>query len=273
MKIKDHFYSQDDFEVTPSKYKGILETLPKLSEDELSSYYNHENYISHKTKSNSVVDKFYLLSKQIMVKRKRNMVNAFCSSGQILDVGTGTGDFLKAFNPNNWNRFAIEPNRDLHDALISEGITILEHTNAIIHHKFDVITLWHALEHIPDLEHTLETIQSSLTPNGVLLIAVPNYNSYDAKFYKFNWAAWDVPRHVWHFSKQGLINFCKPFGFDFVKTKPLLLDAFYISILSERYRKSNNLIRAFFIGLASNIYGGIKNEYSSFLYVFKNRRT
>jgi 2-polyprenyl-3-methyl-5-hydroxy-6-metoxy-1,4-benzoquinol methylase len=267
MKIKDYFYSQDVFEVLPSKHEGVLETFPKLNEAELSGYYNHENYISHQTKSKTLLEKVYQVAKRVMIKRKQNKVFNFCKSGRILDIGTGTGDFLKSFDSKSWEKFAIEPNEGLHKALKNEKIHILKSVEEIQHQQFDVITLWHALEHIPNLEGTLQRIQSSLNPDGVLIIAVPNYNSYDAAFYKTHWAAWDVPRHVWHFSKSGLISLCQKFNFEFVTNSPLLLDAFYISIISEKYRNSNNMLRAFCVGLYSNLLGLFKNEYSSFVYV------
>lgn len=270
MKIKDHFYSHEVFEVLPSKHEGILETLPKLNEQELSAYYNHENYISHQTQGKSVFDKTYQFAKRFMIKRKQKMVFEFNSSGRILDIGTGTGDFLKSFKTKDWKKFAIEPHDALHESLQQDGITILDSVSEIQNNKFDVITLWHALEHIPDLEDTLNILKDSLTPNGVLIVAVPNYKSYDAKFYNSYWAAWDVPRHVWHFSKPGLISLCQKFELELYKSKPLLLDAFYISMVSENYRKSKNYLRAFLVGLFSNLMGLFKNEYSSFIYVFKN---
>ena len=272
MKIKDYFYSQEVFEVLPSKHEGILETFPKLSEEKLSEYYYHEKYISHQTQSKSLFDKAYQFAKRFMTKRKQKMVLKFHSSGRILDIGTGTGDFLKSFDPKRWEKYAIEPNEDLHQRLKENNISLLDGVDKIKNHKFDVITLWHALEHIPNLEETLQSIRESLTPNGILVIAVPNYKSFDAKFYKSFWAAWDVPRHVWHFSKQGLISLCQTFDLKFYNTISLPLDAFYISIVSEKYRKSNNIVRGFMVGLYSNVSGMFKNEYSSFVYVFKNTK-
>jgi len=268
MKIKDHFFSQEVFEVLPSRHEGVLETFPKLNEQELSGYYNHENYISHQTKGKSLFDKAYQVAKRYMTKRKQNLVLRFHQEGRILDIGTGTGDFIRSFNSKDWDRYAIEPNKNLHDSLNKNGIEILDDLEEITQHNFDVITLWHALEHIPDLEGTLKNIQAALNPGGTLIIAVPNFKSYDASFYKTYWAAWDVPRHVWHFSKSGLISLCEKFNFEFVTTSPLLLDAFYISMVSEKYRKSNHILRAFWVGLYSNLQGMFKNEYSSFIYMF-----
>ena len=272
MKVKDHFFSQEEFQIIPSRYKGILKTSPGLREEELSSYYNPNTYISHQTQANSLLDKIYHLAKRIMIARKQKTVLSYHSSGKILDIGTGTGDFLNAFDTKQWTKFAIEPNSKLHPLLLKNEISIYSDLNSIEEQKFDVITLWHVLEHIPNLEKTLEQIQSLLKPQGVLIIAVPNFKSYDAVVYKQYWAAWDVPRHVWHFSKKGLISLCAKFNLSFVKLSPLLLDAFYISIVSERYRNSNNLLRAFCIGFYSNLYALFKKEYSSFLYVFKQAK-
>jgi len=269
MKVKDYFLSQEEFEVTSSRFEGILETQPKLSEKQLVAYYESENYISHQTESKSFLDKVYQTVKNVMIKRKKNIVLSYQKEGHILDIGSGTGDFLKAFSDENWKKFAIEPNTKLHQKLESENVNIVPSIDHLEQSKYDVITLWHSLEHIPNLDECVVNMKNALKPNGVIIVAVPNYKSYDAKFYKRFWAAWDVPRHVWHFSKKGIQSLFKIHQLELVKIRPLFLDAFYISIVSEKYKKSNNLLRAFLIGSASNAFGMFKKEFSSFIYIFK----
>ena len=134
-----------------------------------------------------------------------------------------------------------------------------------------MITLWHVLEHIPDLEEKIKEIKSLLTAGGILVIAVPNYKSYDAQYYKEFWAAYDVPRHLWHFSQIGIKNLFSDFDFHHFETKALKFDAFYVSLLSEKYKKSSSqLFKAFYRGLKSNLKAKQSSEYSSLVYFFKN---
>ena len=134
---------------------------------------------------------------------------------------------------------------------------------------YDVITLWHVLEHLPDLESVTKKIAKHLKPGGSLIVAVPNFNSYDAKYYKRYWAAYDTPRHLWHFSKTSMAKIF-PLSVRLVKTKPMLFDAFYVSLLSEKYKKGTTFsVKALFIGLWSNIKGLGSKEYSSQIYCYK----
>ena len=270
MKIKDHFLSQETFEVKPSIYPGILETVPKPSVDKLADYYDSSEYISHQTQAKSLKDKVYQTVKSLMIKRKKNQILKYHQIGNILDIGAGTGDFLEAFDQDNWKKFAIEPSAKLHTALKQKQIQRLNDLSAFENDSFEIITLWHSLEHIPNLEETLLELKRILKPNGFIFIAVPNHKSYDAKYYKSYWAAWDVPRHLWHFSRTGLKNIFSKYKFNCIQERAMPFDAYYVSLLSETYKPKGSKPRAFFIGWFSNLKAKANKEYSSITYVLKH---
>ena len=136
--------------------------------------------------------------------------------------------------------------------------------------KYEVITLWHVLEHVPNLQEYISELKKLLKPNGVLIVAVPNFKSYDAEYYNEFWAAFDVPRHLWHFSKKSIDLLFSKHGMSVSKTLPMKFDSFYVSMLSEKYKTGkSNILRAFWIGLKSNIKAMSNNEYSSLIYVIK----
>lgn len=270
MKIKDHFLSQETFEVKPSIYPGILETVPQPSEDKLADYYDSEEYVSHQTQAKTLKDKVYKSVKSLMIKRKRHQVLEFHKTGNILDIGAGTGDFLEAFEQDNWRKFAIEPSDKLHTILKQKQIQRFNNLIAFEDDSFEIITLWHSLEHIPNLEETLLELKRILKPNGIIFIAVPNHKSYDAKFYKTYWAAWDVPRHLWHFSRTGLKKILLKYEFNCIKEKAMPFDSYYVSLLSESYKPNGLKARAFYIGCLSNLKSIADKECSSITYVLKH---
>lgn len=269
MKVKDHFLSQEIFEIKASKYNGILKTLPQPMAADLLKYYHSDDYISHQTKPKSIKDLVYQKVKSIMLQKKKKWILKQKTSGKILDIGTGTGDFLNALDKNLWQKFALEPTEKLHQILNQKEISIVNTLNEFENQSLDVITLWHSLEHIPDLENTLSELQRIIKKDGVVFIAVPNYKSYDAKYYEKYWAAWDVPRHLWHFSRKGLKQIAKSYSFHCTKEKALPFDAFYVSMLSEKYHPKGSFLKSFYLGWLSNLKAKQNKEYSSILYVLK----
>ena len=269
MKIKDHFLSQEVFEIKPSRFEGILETTPKPSADKLDEYYDSPNYISHQTKARSLKDKIYQGVKSIMINRKKRLIMGYKREGKILDVGAGTGEFLDAFEKKNWKKTVLEPSSKFQSVYKEKNFSILKTLSQAKENSFDVITLWHSLEHIPQLEDTVKELKRILKPNGVIFIAVPNYKSYDSKFYKAYWAAWDVPRHLWHFSRDGLKQLFRKENFYCAKEVGLPFDAYYVSLLSENYKPKGFKLRAFFIGVLSNLKSSSNQEYSSIIFVLR----
>ncbi|HLG33838.1 MAG TPA: class I SAM-dependent methyltransferase [Bacteroidia bacterium] len=191
---------------------------------------------------------------------------------KILEVGAGTGDFLAACRRREWSCFGVEPSAQAREtARQFNNLNLLSSIEEIGEGRFSVITLWHVLEHISDLGETILKLRNMLSENGVLIIAVPNHNSFDAKHYKRTWAGYDVPRHLFHFNKQSLTSIIESKGFKLMKIKPMVFDSFYVSILSERYMRSYFIIsnlKAILIGLISNVSALFTGESSSLILVF-----
>ena len=274
MKVIDHSVSKEVFEIIESNYEGVLETLPKPSKENLPSYYKSEDYISHTDTRRNLLEQVYHLVRKSAIKRKLQLINSFNSEDKtLLDIGCGTGDFLKTALDSSWDVRGIEPNPQARKNANTKTNNAVSDTSELERFKknsFDVITLWHVLEHLPNLEEDIKTFHKLLKPNGTLVIAVPNYKSYDAKYYKTFWAAYDVPRHLWHFSKEGISTLFQKFNFKLEKTHPMLFDSFYVSLLSEKYKNGfMNPFNAFLVGLRSNYKARTSNEYSSLIYIFK----
>ncbi|MUP45127.1 class I SAM-dependent methyltransferase [Gramella sp. BOM4] len=267
MVCKDHLLSGEEFSI--SEYQpGILKTDPVP--ENLSSYYESEAYISHRDSSRSVQDKVYQFVKSYMLDQKAKWISKEKARGKILDFGAGTGEFLKKMKSRGWEIEGVEPSETARDFARKKDLILKSHLDEISNQKFDVISLWHVLEHIPDYELHLQKFYDLLVEDGILIIAVPNFNSYDAQFYKEFWAAWDVPRHLWHFSRNGLKNKLSNFGFSLLREEPLKFDSFYVSLLSEKNKTgSSNPFNAFYQGLKSNQRAKSTGEYSSIAYFFQ----
>lgn len=269
LKTKDFSVSGEEFDLILDTDLNMLRTYPEPKN--LDGYYNSEDYISHSDSANSLVEKLYQYIKKYNLKRKVNLINKYTDSDKtLLDIGAGTGAFLKSAKKNGWETYGIEPNKKARDLALRKGIELKERLDLLDEHSFQVITLWHVLEHLPDLELQIEKITSLLHKKGTLMIAVPNFKSYDAEYYKEYWAAFDVPRHLSHFSQFSIGKLFAKSGMKLIKVKPLIFDSFYVSLLSEKYKhKKGNFLRAFFIGLISNIRAWKTKEYSSLLYILK----
>ncbi|WP_299776518.1 class I SAM-dependent methyltransferase [uncultured Formosa sp.] len=275
LKCKDYSVSSEQFELIHDTDLDILITTPQPKADRLGEYYKSEDYISHTDAKRNMFEKAYHVVKRVALKRKLNLINSFnLSEKTLLDVGCGTGDFLQIAKSNAWNVFGIEPDVDARKLAINKVGNDIYDTSKIDELKsnsFDVITLWHVLEHLPNLDTHIANYKRLLKTDGVLIIAVPNFKSYDASYYKSFWAAFDVPRHLWHFSQTGISKFLAKQQFKVIKTLPMIFDAFYVSLLSEKYKTGKmNFINATKIGLQSNIKAKQSGEYSSLIYVVKN---
>ena len=273
LRCKDYTVTGEEFTILRDRSNELLVTSPRPDDRDLAAYYQSEDYISHTDAKTSLFDKVYQWVRSYTLKKKIHLINSFGSKGKhILDVGAGTGDFLKKCQEDGWNINGVEPNlkaksiaeRKLNTQLRS-GLSEIEGI------KFDVITMWHVLEHVSDLSKAIQTLNRLLKKTGVLIIAVPNHKSYDANYYGKFWAAYDAPRHLWHFSQKAIQKLFAKQNMDVVKTLPMKFDAFYVSLLSEKYKTGNmNPFKAFFIGWRSNIKAKRTNEYSSLIYIIKN---
>lgn len=275
IKVKDHSVSGETFQLIHNQEMDYLETTPQPSLEKLPDYYKSEDYISHTNAKRNLFEKAYHQIRTISLKRKLKLINSFYSEDKtLLDIGCGTGDFLKTAQNGQWRVFGVEPNeaaRTIANKNTNNNVFSTEQLSKFESQSFDVITLWHVLEHLPNLDEQVAVFKRLLKPKGTLVIAVPNYKSHDAIFYKNFWAAYDVPRHLWHFSQTAIKIVFKKQQMKVVETHPMVFDAFYVSLLSEKYKnKSMNLVRAFFVGLQSNLKAKRSGEYSSLIYVIKN---
>ncbi|MGC6431171.1 MAG: class I SAM-dependent methyltransferase [Jejuia sp.] len=274
IKVKDHSVSGEEFELIINSKYGFLETTPQPTLEKLPSYYESEDYISHTDSKRNLFEKIYHLIRVISLKQKLKLINSFNTKNKnLLDVGCGTGDFLQIAKSNNWEVSGIEPNEQARSIANSKtDNSVFEIKELLQFHEasFDVITLWHVLEHLPNLEDQISVFQKLLKPEGRLIIAVPNYKSYDAQYYKSFWAAYDVPRHLWHFNRKSISNLIETFNFKVEKIKPMWFDSFYVSMLSEKYKSEKmNPIKGFWIGLLSNVKALSSKEASSLIYIVK----
>ncbi|MFK5889584.1 MAG: class I SAM-dependent methyltransferase [Flavobacteriaceae bacterium] len=276
LSCTDFTVSQEKFTILKDTQLDFLVTSPRPLDDDLMHYYESEDYISHTDADDNLFDKTYQFVRKITIKSKiEKLKKVHPSATSILDVGCGTGDFLESCLKNDYEVFGIEPNkqaRELGLQKINKNSVFdsFDSLKKVTNCKFDVITLWHVLEHVPNLLEYVKTLKKLLNPNGVLVIAVPNFKSYDAHHYKEFWAAYDVPRHLWHFSKTAIATLFKKVDLKIVKTHPMIFDAFYVSILSEKNnRNSFKNLRAFCVGVFSNFEALFTKEYSSRIYILK----
>ncbi|PCH77758.1 MAG: methyltransferase [Flavobacteriaceae bacterium] len=280
LKCKDFTVSNEVFELKFHDDLDMLITSPQPVKEKLGAYYKSEKYISHTDANDSFIDKLYQSVKRIAIKGKVKSIKSFKSEAKnLLDIGCGTGEFLLSCQLDGWNVVGVEPNLDAKTITISK----IDANNLVydslescekgeINKKFDVITMWHVLEHVPNLEETIKTLSNLLSENGVLLIAVPNFKSFDAGYYKEYWAAFDVPRHLWHFSKSAISCLFSKEGLELKKIKPMWFDSFYVSMLSEVHKTGkSNLFRAFLIGFYSNFKGIFTKEVSSHIYFLRKK--
>ena len=273
LNVKDYSVSQETFELLYKEDLDMLITNPQPSLEKLPSYYESVNYISHTDGNKSLFEKMYQFVKSIALKNKLKLINSQSEKGKILDIGAGVGDFLADAKNDGWETFGTEPSDKAKAIAIKKGVSFVDNLSQLENNSFDIITMWHVLEHVPDLENQISELKRLLKPNGTILIAVPNFNSFDANYYGKFWAAFDIPIHLWHFSKTAIQKLFAVQNLDLVKVLPMKFDSFYVSLLSEKYKTGKmNYLKAFYIGLKSNWYGNKNLEYSSHIYVIKNAK-
>jgi 2-polyprenyl-3-methyl-5-hydroxy-6-metoxy-1,4-benzoquinol methylase len=272
LTVKDHSVSKEIFELYHDETLDMLITSPQPELQNLGRYYESEDYISHTDNKRSLFEKAYHFVKNIALKNKLNLINGEQShKGRILDIGAGTGDFLLTAKNDGWETVGVEPSERAKNIAIQKGISFVNEISDLENHSFDVITMWHVLEHVPNLELQIQELKRLLKPTGTLIVAVPNFKSYDAQHYQTFWAAYDVPIHFWHFSKKAIKSLFEKVDMKLEKVLPMKFDSFYVSLLSEKYKTGKmNYISAFFVGLKSNLKASSTKEYSSHIYVLKN---
>ena len=270
----DHTKSQETFTIVSCGTCDFTFTNPRPLDKKLAGYYKSDMYISHTNNTKGLFNWMYQTVRNYTIGNKVRLLKSIKKTGTHLDIGCGTGEFLNTCKLAGFTTRGIEPSELARkQAINNHGLNISSNTDLSQYtdKEFDSISMWHVLEHVTDLKETVKQFDRLLKRDGKIIIAVPNHKSWDAKFYKEFWAAWDVPIHLWHFSKKTIEQLFKTSNFKLEKTKPMIFDSFYVSLLSEEFKTGKkNFITALLIGLVSNVIGVIsKRGHSSTIYVFK----
>lgn len=275
LEAKDYTVSEQLFQIVDCQHCGLRFTNPRPKAEEAGPYYQSEKYISHSNTKDGFINQLYQRVRNITLELKTNWIQKDQKGTKnLLDIGCGTGHFLHACQNKGWNIHGMEldPNTAKKASELT-GISIYPKLDSIPEKQvFQIITLWHVLEHVYELHEYFAFFQKALDQKGKLLIALPNCHSYDAHFFKEYWAAYDVPRHIYHFTPKTIQYIAKQYGFKLQKKRGLLFDSFYIALMSHEYKTGNKkVIQSFFIGLISNLKAYFaKGNYSSNLYIFEH---
>lgn len=271
---KDFSVSKEEYSVLECKDCAFAFTQNAPDKTTIGKYYKSDDYVSHSDTNKGLFFKAYHIVRSIMLGKKAKLVekSTGLKTGKILDVGCGTGYFPNKLQSKGWDVVGIEQDESTRDYAKEKFSIDVRDTNAFDgfeKNTFDVITLWHVLEHIHDLKASVERYNKLLKPNGVLIVAVPNYQCFEATVYGKYWAGWDIPIHLWHFSINAMRTLMRKGDFEVSAIQTMPFDPFYISLLSEKYRKGNAL-RGLIIGTMAMLAGILKkSKSSSLIYVMK----
>ena len=273
----DHSTSKEKFTLVSCETCNFTFTNPRPKDESLGEYYKSDMYISHTNNTKGLFNWMYQTVRDYAIGTKVTLLKSVKKSGTHLDLGCGTGEFLNACKDAGFSTEGIEPSELARkQAIESFNLSISKNTHLeqFQNNKFDSISMWHVLEHVSNLNDSIKDFNRILKSNGKIIIAVPNHKSWDANYYKEYWAAWDVPIHLWHFSKETIELLFNKNGFNLIKTKPMLFDSFYVSLLSEEFKTGKKkFINGFIIGIISNIIGLFtKRGCSSTIYVFEKEK-
>lgn len=270
----DNTVSKKPFDLQECGTCGFVFTSPRPQNSDLGMFYESDEYISHSNTKKGIVSRLYQSVRNRTLRQKLALINSRQKKGALLDIGCGTGEFANVMKQDGWAVRGIEPGDKAREAATQNyGLDVQpeEALANIAPASMDVITMWHVLEHVPDLQGRVKELKSILKQDGLLIIAVPNRNSHDAAYYGKHWAAYDVPRHLWHFRPQDIRALFGPQGFEVKEVLPMKFDSYYVSMLSEKY--STGAVRyfaAFRRGWISNSKAG-KEAWSSQIYVIRKK--
>jgi 2-polyprenyl-3-methyl-5-hydroxy-6-metoxy-1,4-benzoquinol methylase len=275
LDAKDHTVSQKTFPIWECSHCTLRFTQSVPNEKEIGEYYQSENYISHSNTKKGIVNQLYHRVREHSLNNKRKLIQSHLQankSPRLLDIGCGIGAFMHHMQQHGWDVEGTEPSSDAR-AQAAQQFGLAVHPPEDLFDPqlgtFDILTMWHVLEHVHTLNEYMVRLRELMRPNATLFIAVPNYTSYDASVYRAHWAAYDVPRHLYHFSPASMRLFVQKHGFTLKAIQPMWFDSFYVSMLSEKYRSGGGgLIKGGMVGLLSNLKTATNKERcSSLIYV------
>lgn len=274
--LKDEFLTKEDFQIYECLRCGLLFTEPKPSKDKIGEYYKSEEYYSHQENKKGFIPKLYERVKAVNLKNKFRIATSGKKEGNLLDIGCGVGDFIHFSEQRGWQCTGVEPSEEakaIAKKRIKAEILSSQELEQLPNESFDIITMWHVLEHVEDIKWQIAQLERLIKKDGRVVIAVPNFKSYDATFYKEKWAAYDVPRHLYHFNKETIIKIFKTNRLNIKETNKLRWDAFYVSYMSEQYKHhAFPLIKGAYRGWLSNWKARKSEEWSSKIYVFEKQK-
>ncbi len=269
IEVVDYFLTKEKFKIQQTSVPGLLKTTPTPNKEDIIKYYKSERYVSHNSRKAGILFFFYRFLRSINFYTKYRFLSSTKNNQNVLDFGSGEGYFLNKLKKKGVKACGVDPSATLSLSTVYKSI-FAEQLNS---QKFSHITAWHSIEHVHELEKTISRMYGLLDEKGTIIVAAPNYLSFDARYYKRFWAAYDVPRHLWHFDKKSLKQVFENKGFKLVKSSPMLLDAYYVSLLSESYKNSAfKILKSIFVGTISNMLALFTKEYSSNIFVFKKLR-
>ena len=276
---KDFTVSNEIFDIVECGSCTLRFTQSVPDQAAIGAYYQSDSYISHTDTEKGLINKLYIKARNYTLNWKMKLLDKSVGNQEfkrkVLDIGAGTGAFLDKAQHSGWEVTGLEPDEGARKICFDKyGIQCESSENLfrLPSQKYDAVTMWHVLEHVHQLHEYIDQIKRVLKPGGVALIALPNYTSKDAEEYKSFWAAYDVPRHLYHFSPQAMVFFASQHGMNLESMRPMWLDAFYIAMLSEEYKnKKGNLLAALWNGLKSNVFAlKDKRLCSSLVYLLRN---
>ena len=274
ISCKDYTVSRETFNIVSCQGCNFKFTNPRPNENELGKYYKSEEYISHSNTNKGLINSLYQTVRKYTLLKKLQLISKYYKTGNILDIGCGTGEFLNICKKAKWNVLGIEPDENARKMAIENYGVDVKDENSLNHlseTSFDIISMWHVLEHVPKLNERMMEVKKLLKNNGLIIIAVPNCDSLDAKIYKNTWAAYDVPRHLYHFTPNDMEKLSLKHGLKIIRILPMVFDAFYVAMLSEKIMTGHvNLLKSLYNGLRSNLVA-IKTgkTYSSQIYLLR----
>jgi len=273
LQAVDHTVSHESFAIWQCRQCTLRFTQDVPDAASIGAYYRSENYISHSNTSKGIVNQLYhQVRKKTLSDKYRLIVSTIRKKqGKLLDIGAGTGAFVGFMQQEGWEVTGLEPDETARERARTDHRVQLMDADRLFSlpsDNFDAVTLWHVMEHVHELHSYVEQLKSLVRRDGRIFIAVPNYTSFDAGIYREAWAAYDVPRHLYHFSPKAMETLFDQHGLQLQYSHPMWYDAVYISILSENYRRNGSMIRGIFNGFFSNTRAFVdKSRCSSLIYV------